>query len=141
MGWLLDDNHFYKLTMKLPYQWLKLSPGSTCEEQAPNKIQYMVKVKFQQGKRKLCLIKSLACALYYMDLHYEAGAINTKVRITNTYLCQMLIPWYRSICGILFPNLDNVLPMDTLSGVQEDIVQIREQYSTYASVPRYKHLA
>ena len=45
---------------------------------APTQMFTSIEVKFQQGELNLCMIKSLASALYYMGLKCEAGELITK---------------------------------------------------------------
>ena len=70
---------FYKLTKKLPNQWVDLPVGDICEDPAPNKLQeFSVKVTYQQWDRNLCMIKSLVSALTYIGLKNESKVIDKK---------------------------------------------------------------
>ena len=69
---------FYKLLLKLKKQWVHIPAGNSTFETAPEKLQTSVKMKFQQGYRNLCLIKSLASVLFYIGLKDESGHINSQ---------------------------------------------------------------
>ena len=73
---------YYRLARRLPDVWLHLPAGNARElsDVAPTGILTSIPTQFPQGVEDLCLIKSLASALYYMGLVQEAGRLNARAR-------------------------------------------------------------
>ena len=64
--------------MKLPNIWVHVLPGKPNDEVSPKRLQVSdVPIQYQQGEKPLCFGKSLASALYYIDLKEAAGNINS----------------------------------------------------------------
>ena len=68
----------YRLALKLPDYWLHVPAGNSRlpDDCAPFTLLSGEKVKYPQGRKNLCLIKSLVSALYYMGLCEESGRMN-----------------------------------------------------------------
>ena len=64
--------------MKLPNIWVHVPPGKPNDEVSPKRLQVSdIPIQYQQGEKPLCFGKSMASALYYIDLKEEAGNINS----------------------------------------------------------------
>ena len=50
-----------------------------------------VRIKFPQGKRNLCLVKSVVSTLYYMDLKHESGMLDNLSHLYNDLPLPMAI--------------------------------------------------
>ena len=97
---------FYKLTKKLPNQWVDLPVGDICQDPALNKLQeFSVEVAYQQWDRNLCMIKSLASALSYIGLEneskidkecdsYDGLPVNSSCFLLKTYERKCTNYWY-----------------------------------------------
>ena len=64
--------------MKLPNIWVHVPPGKLNDEVAPKRLQVAdVPIKYQQGEKPLCFRKSMASALFYIDLKQASGDVNS----------------------------------------------------------------
>ena len=64
--------------MKLLNIWVHVPPGNPNDEVAPKWLQVPdVLIQYQQGEKPLCFRKSMASALYYIDLKESARNINS----------------------------------------------------------------
>ena len=68
---------FYELLKKLPNQWVHLPAGSACNDIAPNELLSDVPIHYPQRQNNLCLPKSLASTLFYLELEDEAKGIDS----------------------------------------------------------------
>ena len=70
---------YYRLAIRMENSWLHIPAGNARDpaDTPPPQLLSTVVVQYNQGSRNLCLVKSLASALHYMELHQEAGKMNT----------------------------------------------------------------
>ena len=68
---------FYEICKKLPWTWLHIPAGNSRDDLAPTKLLMNVKVHYPQGRRNLCMVKSLASAMFYVGLRHESGMIDS----------------------------------------------------------------
>ena len=87
---------FYKLLLKLKKWWVHIPASNSIFENAPDNLKTRVQMKYQQGDRNLCLIKSFASALFYICLKNISGQINSQ---SNGYEHLLLDKEYKTQKG------------------------------------------
>ena len=68
---------FFETCKRLPLTWLHVPAGNSREDLAPAQLLSSEKVHYPQGRRALCMLKSLASAMFYVGLRKESGMINS----------------------------------------------------------------
>ena len=82
-SWLAVSH--YRLALKLPEYWLHVPAGNSrnADDLAPPNLLSREIVRYPQGRKNLCLIKSIVSALYYMGLREESGKLNNLSTLYN----------------------------------------------------------
>ena len=97
----------YRLAMMLPEYWLHVPAGNSRKEGdlAPIELLTNVRIKYPQGKRNLCLVKSVVSALYYMDLKHESGMLDNLCHLYNDLPLPMAIKQLKNDIMKIIPQI------------------------------------
>ena len=97
----------YRLALMLPDYWLHVPAGNSRKEGdcAPIELLTNMRIQFPQGKRNLCLVKSLVSALYYMGLKHESGMLDNLSYLYNDLPLPMAIKQIKNDMMKIVPQI------------------------------------
>ena len=97
--WIIENfkQKFMQRLIECPKQWLHVPVGKSILEKAPKTVETKIIMKFQQGKKQVCLFYSAASALWHMG--HKKAAKNMKQ------------------LGLMFENMDATTQFDALREV------------------------
>ena len=90
-----------------PDYWLHVPVGNSRKAAnfTPIELLMNVRIKFPQGKRNLCLVKSVVSTLYYMDLKHESGMLDNLSHLYNDLPLPMVIKQMKNDMMSIVPQI------------------------------------